>query len=140
LAFVSYFTLVFYFLLFFSPVLPQIIPFSFGDEEVNFDDAVTAACTITKGDQPIKIWWTLQEAGMPDSYNLSTNDGIVITRNSQKVSILTIEAVKARHRGNYTCHAQNKGGVAQHSAFLSVNGSNIFHWMLVFSHWMLTFF
>ena len=59
---------------------------------------------------------------MSDSYNLTTNDGIVITRNSQKISMLAIEAVKARHRGNYSCFAQNKAGVAQHSAFLSVNG------------------
>ena len=70
----------------------------------------------------MKIWWTLQEDGLQDSYNLSTNDGIVITRNSQKLSILAIDAVKARHRGNYSCFAQNKAGVAQHSAFLSVNG------------------
>lgn len=38
------------------------------------------------------------------------------------MSMLGIEAVKARHRGNYTCYAQNKAGIAQHSAFLSVNG------------------
>ena len=39
------------------------------------------------------------------------------------MSMLGIEAVKARHRGNYTCYAQNKAGIAQYSAFLSVNGS-----------------
>lgn len=72
----------------------------------------------------MKIWWTLREDGMTDSYNLTTNDGIMITKPSQKISILAIDAVKARHRGNYTCHAQNKGGVAQHSAFLSVNGES----------------
>ena len=94
---------------------------------------MTATCTITKGDQPIKIWWTLKEDGMSDSYNLTTNDGIVITRNSKKVSILTIEAVKARHRGNYSCFAQNKAGVAQHSAFLSVNGEFSFVYYFTFA-------
>jgi Immunoglobulin I-set domain len=54
--------------------------------------------------------------------NLSTNDGLMITRNSQKISMLAIDAVKARHRGNYTCFAENRGGVAQHSAFLQING------------------
>lgn len=48
----------------------------------------------------------------------------MITRNTQKVSMLAIEAVKARHRGNYSCLASNKAGVAQHHAYLSINGSN----------------
>jgi Immunoglobulin domain len=102
--------------------LPTIIPFSFGEDEVNFDEAVTAVCTITKGDLPIHIWWTLTDSSYQMDRNLSTNDGLVITRNSQKISMLAIDAVKARHRGNYTCFAQNKGGVAQHSAFLQING------------------
>lgn len=68
------------------------------------------------------IWWRFSESGDDMSFNLTTNDGIVITRNSQKLSVLNIDAVKARHRGNYTCFAQNKGGVAQHSAYLAMNG------------------
>jgi hypothetical protein len=103
-------------------VLPTIIPFSFGEEEVNFDEAVTATCTINKGDLPIYIWWTLSDSDYQIEKNLSTNDGVVVTRNSQKLSILAIDAVKARHRGNYTCFAKNKAGVTQHSAFLFVNG------------------
>jgi Immunoglobulin domain len=103
-------------------VLPQIIPFSFGEEEVNFDEAVTATCTITKGDQPIKIWWSLSDSDLGMDRNLSSSDGVMITRNSQKISMLAIEAVKARHRGNYTCYAMNKAGLALHSAFLAVNG------------------
>jgi Immunoglobulin domain len=107
--------------------LPQISPFSFGEDEVNFDDTVSVMCTITKGDsQGLKIYWQFQ--GDEDLYpfNLTTNDGIVISRNNQKISMLAIEAVKARHRGNYTCYAQNRAGVTQHSAFLAVNGSNYF--------------
>jgi hypothetical protein len=70
----------------------------------------------------VKIWWTFK--GEEDSfpYNLTTSDGIIITRSTQKISMLAIEAVKARHRGNYTCYAQNKGGHSQHSAYLSING------------------
>ena len=80
-------------------------------------------CTITKGDMPLKIYWTFK--GDDDDYphNITSNDGIVIMRNSQKMSVLGIDAVKARHRGNYTCHAQNRAGVAQHSAYLAINGS-----------------
>lgn len=68
----------------------------------------------------MKIWWMFSEEN--DKYNLTTNDGIVVTRNSQKVSSLLIEAVKARHRGNYTCYAQNRGGITSHSAYLAING------------------
>jgi Immunoglobulin domain len=84
---------------------------------------VTATCSITKGDLPIKIWWTFNEDGDNVGQNLTTNDGILVTRNTQKVSMLAIDAVKARHRGNYTCYASNKGGVAHHSAYLAINGS-----------------
>lgn len=104
-------------------VLPQITPFSFGDDEVNFDDAVTAVCTITKGDlQGLKIWWSLSDSELNTDRNLTSSDGVIISRNTQKVSMLTIDSVKARHRGNYTCYASNRAGITQHSAFLAVNG------------------
>jgi hypothetical protein len=74
----------------------------------------------------VNIWWRFSESGDDMSYNLTSDDGIVISRNSKKVSLLTIEAVKARHKGNYTCFAQNKAGVVQHSAYLAMNGLNVY--------------
>lgn len=106
----------------FLQVLPTIVPFSFGEEEVNFDESVTATCSVTKGDLPLKIWWYFYPDGDSVGFNLTTNDGILITRNTQKVSMIAIDAVKARHRGNYTCFAANKGGFVQHSAYLAING------------------
>jgi hypothetical protein len=101
-------------------------PFNFGEEELNIDDSVSATCSITKGDLPINVWWTfLEENSGSESafaYNLTTNDGIVITRASQKVSTILIEALKARHRGNYTCYAQNRAGLVAHSSYLTING------------------
>ena len=99
------------------------MPFSFGEDEVNLDESVMASCSIIKGDLPLKIWWQFTESDELMSYNLSTSDGVVITKPSQKISILAIDAVKARHRGNYTCFAQNKGGTTQFSSYLAVNGS-----------------
>lgn len=104
------------------PVLPQILPFSFGEDDINLDEAVSATCTITKGDLPIYINWSLLDSETGVEKNLSTNDGVMIVRNSQKISSLNIDAVKGRHRGNYSCLAYNKAGVARFSAFLSVNG------------------
>ena len=104
-----------------TSVLPQVVPLFFGDEEVNLDETVTATCTITKGDLPMNIWWTFSDSYETEK-NLTTNDGIEILRRGQKVSMLSIEAVKARHRGNYTCHAHNKAGIALQSAQLAING------------------
>lgn len=104
--------------------MPIIAPFSFGDEELNLDDSVIATCSITKGDLPVHLWWTFVEEGSAFSFNLTTNDGVVISQNNQKVSMLSIDAVKARHRGNYTCFASNKGGVVQQSSYLAITGVN----------------
>lgn len=105
--------------------MPSIVPFNFGDEELNIDESISAMCSITKGDMPLKVWWTFQEDNQNFSYNLTTNDGIVITRNSKKISSFMIEALKARHRGNYTCFVQNKAGTTSHSAYLAINGLNL---------------
>ena len=72
---------------------------------------------------PIKVWWTFKGDDDDHPYNLTTNDGVMITKPSAKMSVLGIEAVKARHRGNYTCHAQNRAGVSEQSSYLSMNGS-----------------
>lgn len=110
-------------LIIFIIVLPQINPFSFGDDEMKLDDSVSATCTILRGDLPVKIWWTLSDSYESlAEYNISTNDGIVITKAGHKLSVLNIEPVKARHRGNYTCYAKNKAGVAKHSAYLAISG------------------
>ena len=103
-------------------VLPQIVPFNFGQEQIYLDESVTATCSIIKGDLPLTVWWTLANSFSNTEYNLTSNDGVMITRNSKKVSLLTIESVKARHMGNYTCYAQNKAGLTQYNANLLING------------------
>ena len=88
---------------------------------------MSATCTVTKGDLPIHIWWTLSDTYFENERNLSTNDGVVILKNGQKLSLLNIESVKARHRGNYTCYAKNKAGISQYSATLAINGDSTFN-------------
>lgn len=83
-------------------------------------------CSVTKGDLPLSIWWSFQNDIEKFSENMTTNDGIFITKTSLKISTLVIEAVKARHRGNYTCYAQNKAGLSSHSAYLAINGQTSF--------------
>jgi hypothetical protein len=72
---------------------------------------------------PLKIWWTFAQEGVDSlSYNLTSNEGVLITKTGPKISVLQLDAVKAQHRGNYTCHAQNKAGVSSQSSYLMING------------------
>ncbi|XP_062698632.1 cell adhesion molecule Dscam2 isoform X41 [Aedes albopictus] len=104
-------------------VLPQIVPFSFGDEQVNQFDMVSTMCTVNKGDMPIDISWeftsSLVEPRVPRK--LYTNDGVLLSRGSTRISTLSIDSVRDRHSGNYTCRAKNQAGASEYTAVLSVN-------------------
>lgn len=77
--------------------MPQIVPFDFGEDEINAMDMVSASCTVNKGDLPMKITWTR------NNQSIYTNDGVSISRTNQRISILSIESVRDRHSGDYTC-------------------------------------
>nr|NP_001036501.1 down syndrome cell adhesion molecule 1, isoform AA [Drosophila melanogaster]ABI31052.1 down syndrome cell adhesion molecule 1, isoform AA [Drosophila melanogaster] len=96
-------------------VLPQIVPFDFGEETVNELDMVSASCTVNKGDLPIDVAWT------KNGGRVYTNDGIVVTKTSTRMSVLSIESARARHAGNYSCVATNNAGETRQWAVLAVN-------------------
>ncbi|XP_065340868.1 cell adhesion molecule Dscam1 isoform X24 [Cloeon dipterum] len=97
-------------------VLPQIAPFTFGDESLNAGELVTATCSITKGDSPISISWFFNNS------EIESGDGdVVISKISKKVSALTIESARANHMGEYTCVAKNAAGASNFSTSLHVN-------------------
>lgn len=100
-------------------VSPQIIPFDFGEESVNEGEGVSLQCTVSKGDYPLNITWTLNDRP------ISSTDGILINRASKRVSTLSIDYVMENHSGNYTCIASNKGASTTHTAFLAVNGIHV---------------
>lgn len=97
-------------------MLPQINPFTFGDEPANAGDTVGLQCMVTKGDAPVNITWTLDRKLVKDA------PGISIIKMGPKASGLTIESVSAEHRGVFTCFAENAAGYSNHSAKLDVNG------------------
>jgi len=101
------------------PVLPQIMPFSFGEDSINAGDVVSVQCTVAKGDSPIKISWFF------NSTEIESSDEIVISKISKKVSALTIESARAVHMGEYTCVAKNAAGASNFTTHLHVNGSQI---------------
>ncbi|XP_076173898.1 Down syndrome cell adhesion molecule 1 isoform X36 [Ptiloglossa arizonensis] len=98
-------------------VAPQIAPFSIGDEPANWGEAVSAVCTVVKGDLPIDVSWALN--GEPIG---NENHGDVsISSTGKRVSLMTIDAVNARHAGEYTCTASNAAGATSYSSILAVN-------------------
>lgn len=100
-----------------SVVLPQILPFDFGEEPINSGDSTSITCSISKGDLPINITWTLN--GKPIQMN---EYGIKINQVTKKLSALSIDYVDANHVGEYSCVAANKAGVSLSTAYLHVNG------------------
>ncbi|KAK2577361.1 hypothetical protein KPH14_003477 [Odynerus spinipes] len=98
-------------------VAPQIAPFSISDEPANWGEAVSAVCTVGKGDLPIEVSWALN--GEP--INDANHGDVSISSTGKRVSLMTIEAVSARHAGEYTCTASNAAGATSYSAILAVN-------------------
>ena len=97
---------------------PQIAAFIISEKPANWGDTVTATCTMIKGDQPVDIEWSLN--GVPITQEHS--DTSIVT--TKRVSLLTIDVVKASHAGEYTCSASNAAGGTSYSAPLIVNGIN----------------
>lgn len=97
------------------------MPFSFGEEQLNVNDMVTTLCTVNKGDFPIEITWYHKD-NLGNVRKLTTDDGIIITRTNERISMLSIDQLKAKHRGNFTCAASNKAGKTQYSTNLLING------------------
>lgn len=101
-----------------------MIPFEFGDEPYDSLSSTMVSCGVTKGDTPISIVWLFN--GNP----ISTNDGVLITKSGQKISMLSIESVQSRHAGNYTCVTRNRAGQVSHSSELKVIGKLIVSFFL----------
>lgn len=97
-------------------VLPQIVHFEF-ENPVDANDIAMINCAITKGDPPFEIIWK------KDGRKLDSNDGIIILRSGQRLSILNIESAQARHAGNYTCSVKSQAGIIEYNAELHVSGT-----------------
>lgn len=100
-----------------NSVPPRISPFTFGEEAVSYGETMSIQCTISGGDLPVNVEWTLN--GSPLTMDLE----ILTTKQGKRINILTIESVAAKHAGNYTCVARNFAGTSEHSSVLIVNGS-----------------
>ncbi len=105
-------------------MLPQIVPFNFGETQINLDDTISVACISNKGNLPLEIYWTFIGEDSLER-KLSTNDGVVISRAGDRMSWLTIESVKRRHSGSYKCVIKNTAGQANYTSVLAIKGDNL---------------
>uniref|UniRef100_A0A1A9WR27 Ig-like domain-containing protein n=1 Tax=Glossina brevipalpis TaxID=37001 RepID=A0A1A9WR27_9MUSC len=96
-------------------VPPRINPFSFGDEAMSYGEFVNVQCTVSGGDVPLNIYWTLNEKPFDDYLEIFT------TKRGKRINELTIESVAAKHAGFYSCVAENRAGHVNHTAELKVN-------------------
>lgn len=95
-------------------------PFAFSEDPLNFGDPASIQCTILGGEDPLTISWQFNGANIPGEL------GVTITRITRHIYVLAIEAVDARHSGNYTCIGRNAAGAAKYTTDLIVNGlSNV---------------
>lgn len=116
-------------------VLPKIAPFFLGSDALFPGDFFTLQCSITHGDLPISIYWTfngilLNQKTSNIGGNRDKNNDVIISNMGSRSSVLTIDSVKGRHAGNYTCYGKNAAGLSDHSVLLIVNG--YYYYLLYF--------
>lgn len=95
---------------------PSLVPLSFGRAVLDEGEYAQLMCTVSKGDEPLTISWSLK------GDDVSSEPGLTTTAFGTRTSMLTINSVGYRHSGLYTCTAKNRAGVAQETAELKVNG------------------
>ncbi len=95
---------------------PSIVPFSFGSAIVNEGDMAQLTCFVQRGDEPLRISWSLK------GDTISSGPSMTTTMIGTRTSMLMISSVGYRHVGSYTCTASNKAGTVSHAAELNVNG------------------
>lgn len=94
--------------------MPQITMVEFEDP-IDAGGAASAMCNV-KGDPPFEIYWK------KNGKKIYSNDGILVTRSGQRLSILNIESAQPRHAANYTCTVKSQAGIIEHTIHLRVNG------------------
>ena len=95
---------------------PDIVPFSFGRETVDQGKFAQLLCSVSSGDMPITISWSLK------GDIISSDPTMTTTMIGRQMSMLIIQSVDYQHSGTYTCRAENPAGITTYSTELKVNG------------------
>lgn len=93
-----------------------MVPFSFGDEAMNYGETVSVSCVVSGGDLPINFIWLLNRVPIEPYQEILTE------KRGKRISALMIDSLKASHAGNYTCLAENSAKAVEYTSQLIVNG------------------
>lgn len=107
------------FLSFLFLVPPRIVPFDFG-EPIFFGQSTQITCLVSKGDEPLNIFWRFQKSGKTELIPLPS--GISVNKMGRQLSVLFIEFASSNFAGNYTCIVENNAGNDQYTSTLNVHG------------------
>lgn len=119
-----------------SSVPPVVQEFAFTKLPMNAGEFANLQCIVSSGDLPLNIRWSYPGEEMGGS------SGVLAKKVADRVSMLMISVITARHAGEYVCTAENAAGTASHSTILTVNGSglsvprehSLFHSSVAFCH------
>ncbi|XP_033297140.1 Down syndrome cell adhesion molecule-like protein Dscam2 isoform X49 [Bombus bifarius] len=96
-------------------VPPTIQQFSFTKLPMNAGEFANLQCIVPTGDLPLNIRWSYPGEEMGGS------SGVLAKKVADRVSMLMISVITARHAGEYVCTAENAAGTVSHSTTLTVN-------------------
>lgn len=98
---------------------PVVQEFAFTKLPMNAGEFANLQCIVSSGDLPLNIRWSYPGEEMGGS------SGVLAKKVADRVSMLMISVITARHAGEYICTAENAAGTASHSTVLTVNGSGL---------------
>ena len=84
---------------------------------MNAGEFANLQCIVPTGDLPLTIRWSYPGVAMGGS------SGVITKKVADRVSMLMISVITAKHAGDYVCTAENAAGKSSYSTFLTVNGS-----------------
>ncbi|XP_071636880.1 Down syndrome cell adhesion molecule 1 isoform X20 [Temnothorax longispinosus] len=96
-------------------VPPVVQEFAFTKLPMNAGEFANLQCIVSSGDLPLNIRWSYPGEEMGGS------SGVLAKKVADRVSMLMISVITARHAGEYVCTAENAAGTASHSTVLTVN-------------------
>ncbi|XP_046813704.1 Down syndrome cell adhesion molecule-like protein Dscam2 isoform X49 [Vespa crabro] len=96
-------------------VPPTIQEFAFMKLPMNAGEFANLQCIVPTGDLPLNIRWSYPGEEMGGS------SGVLAKKVADRVSMLMISVITAKHSGEYVCTAENAAGTASHSTTLTVN-------------------
>ncbi|XP_036142521.1 Down syndrome cell adhesion molecule-like protein Dscam2 isoform X32 [Monomorium pharaonis] len=96
-------------------VPPIVQEFAFTKLPMNAGEFANLQCIVSSGDLPLNIRWSYPGEEMGGS------SGVLAKKVADRVSMLMISVITARHAGEYVCTAENAAGTASHSTVLTVN-------------------